>query len=614
MEHGAEKSGKTVRRAFIPVVVLMAVLCATSAEAQAWWNDKWEARKKIVLDTTAPGAGVDGAVGEIPVCLRLHSGNLDFQRIKRDGSDIRFVAGDDATVLKHNFEWFDAVDQMAIVWVKIPKLAANAKQDFIWMYYGNPEAPKAEDSGGVFDKNQLVDFHFAEMQGPPKDSTAYGNHAAGFTGAQGLPSILGKGIALAGGNDKLTIQSTPALDLAGGFTFTAWVKMAAAQVQETVLLARENGEGSLVVGIDKTRLFCRVKNGKEETLMTGPNAEVKPGDWHQVAVTAEHKGKVTLFIDGAKVYDIDLSAVLPNLTTEIVVGNTAAGGKGFAGELDEVGLANVPRGEAWIKALYAAQIPQAKLAAFQGEEAHSGGGSMALAYIAVVIKNITPAGWAIIAITLSILAWCVVIFADKVMLLRGIKKGHQVIEETAAGVTDLLKVKLPEEYRETPLGRIHQAGMTFLDQRLKTCAGATVLPEQALAPLRFELHRAAVRENQMLTGKLVIMTIGIAGGPFLGLFGTVWGVMETFAAMAMVGEANIMAIAPGVASALGCTVVGLFLAIPCLFGYNFITTQIKNVMADISLYIDRFGANMEEHYRPQAHVADESYEQRRAIS
>ena len=306
--------------------------------------------------------------------------------------------------------------------------------------------------------------------------------------------------------------------------------------------------------------------------------------------------------------------MLPNLTSDIVIGNAAAGGVGFAGEIDEAGLSNVPRSEAWIKAMYSTQIPQSKLAAFQEEEAYSSGGSMALAYIAVIIKNITPAGWGIITITLGILAWCVVIFADKVIMLRGIKKGHRAFEEAAGGVADMLKIKLPEEYQETPLGRIHHAGVSFVQPRLKKCDGAEVLPSQALAPMRFELHRAAVRENQMLTGKLVVMTIGITGGPFLGLFGTVWGVMETFAAMAMVGEANIMAIAPGVASALACTVVGLFLAIPALFGYNYITTQIKNVMADISLFIDRFGASMEENYGPQSGLSEAQSMERRAES
>lgn len=87
--------------------------------------------------------------------------------------------------------------------------------------------------------------------------------------------------------------------------------------------------------------------------------------------------------------------------------------------------------------------------------------------------------------------------------------------------------------------------------------------------------------------------MAISGGPFLGLLGTVWGVMNTFAAMAAAGEANIMAIAPGVASALSTTVMGLIVAIPALFGYNFLTSRIKEITADLAIFIDEFALKVE---------------------
>lgn len=600
MGHGM----KIAHKAAASIMALGLVLLATNGTAQAWWNDKWEVRKKIVLDTTTAGANVDAAVGEVPVCVRLHSGNLDFQSVKPDGSDIRFVAGDDLTPLKHHFEWFDAVDQMALAWVKMPKLAANAKQEFIWMYYGNKEAPKAEDAGGVYDKNQLAVFHFPEVQGPPNDATAYGNHAEGFTGAQGLPSILGKGIQLAGGNDSLNIQSTPALDLAGGFTFTAWVKMSAAQAQDAVLLSRENGEGSIVIGIDKTRLYCRVKNGADDTLMTGPATEVKPGDWHHVAVSAEHKGKVALFIDGAKVYGIDLSSILPNLNSEIIIGNVSAGGRGFAGEMDEVGLSNTPRSESWIKALYASQVPQSKLLAFQPVEAYSGGSSNLLNYVGVVFKNTTLSGWSIIVIILIMLALSAVIFVDKAYTLRGIAKANRSFMLAMEPCEDMLECGLGDEYKDAPLGRIFSRGRAFALARLRQRGTGSYIGQRSLNSLRTVLEEGALREVQTLNRRMVVLTIAISGGPFLGLLGTVWGVMNTFAAMAMVGEANIMAIAPGVASALATTVFGLIVAIPALFAYNYLTVHIKDISADLYAFIDEFAANVEENYSLDADMVE----------
>ena len=86
-------------------------------------------------------------------------------------------------------------------------------------------------------------------------------------------------------------------------------------------------------------------------------------------------------------------------------------------------------------------------------------------------------------------------------------------------------------------------------------------------------------ESRQMGAGLVVLTLGISGGPFLGLFGTVWGVMNTFAGMAEAGQANLAAIAPGVASALACTLCGLLVAIPALFSYSFLTQRIKDITA-----------------------------------
>jgi biopolymer transport protein ExbB len=93
---------------------------------------------------------------------------------------------------------------------------------------------------------------------------------------------------------------------------------------------------------------------------------------------------------------------------------------------------------------------------------------------------------------------------------------------------------------------------------------------------------------------MVLLTMAITGGPFLGLLGTVWGVMNTFAAMAEAGEANLTAIAPGVASALATTVFGLIVAIPALFGYNYLSGKIKNITADLGIFVDDITVKLEQ--------------------
>jgi biopolymer transport protein ExbB len=96
---------------------------------------------------------------------------------------------------------------------------------------------------------------------------------------------------------------------------------------------------------------------------------------------------------------------------------------------------------------------------------------------------------------------------------------------------------------------------------------------------------------------IVLLTIAISGGPFLGLLGTVVGVMITFAAIAASGDVNVNAIAPGIAAALVATVAGLAVAIPALFGYNYLISGIKNVTSDMQVFADEFVAKMAEFYR-----------------
>jgi len=109
-----------------------------------------------------------------------------------------------------------------------------------------------------------------------------------------------------------------------------------------------------------------------------------------------------------------------------------------------------------------------------------------------------------------------------------------------------------------------------------------------------------VRESQKLNKLMVFLTIAISGGPFLGLLGTVVGVMITFAAIAAAGDVNVNAIAPGIAAALLATVAGLAVAIPALFGYNYLISRIKEATSDMHVFADEFVTKLAEFYRPRA--------------
>src|SRR5450631_2205306 len=87
----------------VTFVALMALSCWPNAPA-GWWNDEWSLRKKITIATSPSGANITDQIGVMAVLVRLHVGNFRFGQGKDDGSDLRFVAGDEKTPLKYHIE------------------------------------------------------------------------------------------------------------------------------------------------------------------------------------------------------------------------------------------------------------------------------------------------------------------------------------------------------------------------------------------------------------------------------------------------------------------------------------------------------------------------------
>jgi len=95
---------------------------------------------------------------------------------------------------------------------------------------------------------------------------------------------------------------------------------------------------------------------------------------------------------------------------------------------------------------------------------------------------------------------------------------------------------------------------------------------------------------------MIVLSTAVAGGPFIGLLGTVWGVMETFAGIAKANSASLTAMAPGVAGALIATVIGLLVAIPAMFAYNFMVTTIRSITQELDGLASRYATQIEHIY------------------
>jgi biopolymer transport protein ExbB/TolQ len=120
--------------------------------------------------------------------------------------------------------------------------------------------------------------------------------------------------------------------------------------------------------------------------------------------------------------------------------------------------------------------------------------------------------------------------------------------------------------------------------------GTRRAPARVLSAVRAAMERGVGDETVRLNAGTVILALAISGGPFVGLTGTVFGVMETFSGVAQAGQANLSAMAPGVAGALVNTVVGLIVAIPALFAYNMLAKRIEALSLDMSNFASELEA------------------------
>jgi biopolymer transport protein TolQ len=119
------------------------------------------------------------------------------------------------------------------------------------------------------------------------------------------------------------------------------------------------------------------------------------------------------------------------------------------------------------------------------------------------------------------------------------------------------------------------------------------------------LEEAASGEAIGLEKGMIVLSTAVAGGPFIGLLGTVWGVMSTFAGIAESHAATLTAMAPGVAAALVATVTGLLVAIPAMFGYNFMVTTIRHLTQELDGFASRFANQIEHVYVDHRPLSEE---------
>ncbi|MFO1436118.1 MAG: DUF2341 domain-containing protein [Gammaproteobacteria bacterium] len=596
--------------------VLILILLLVSTSANAWWDKAWGYRKSITVDTSDKAADIKTPLSEVPVLIRLHTGNFaHFLDVTERGGDIRFLASDDKTVLKHHVERFDAINELAFIWVNVPVLQGGSKDNKIWMYFGNSAGTQQEDVVGTFGAADALVYHFDEASGPPQDKTRNINHAASSTAQTNPGSLIGAG-ARFNGSSVISIKDSPTLKTAAaqGWTFSTWIKIDAPQT-DAYVMDRVDGATHLTLGIDGTNAYARYSGGGANA-ETPKTAALAPGAWHHLALVLG-QGTLSVFVDGAQTATVN--ATLPDMSGTISVGAAADNSHGLKADIDELRIANVARSADALALATRTEGMDAKDVSYSVDETPDTEGASAEdsgpSTFGIILHSVFGNKDAIVE--QSVIGFCglMALVAFTVMVLKFVyltkskaasRKFLEAYHALGTGDSKSSNIaslsKEDDTYGDSPLFRLYKLGVDEMRKRLQKvspsvgAAAVKGIEGKSIEAIRAALDATMVREGQKLNAQMVLLTIAISGGPFIGLLGTVVGVMVTFAAIAATGDVNINAIAPGMAAALLATTAGLGVAIPALFGYNYLGSMAKEISADMHVFTDEFIARVAEQY------------------
>lgn len=203
---------------------------------------------------------------------------------------------------------------------------------------------------------------------------------------------------------------------------------------------------------------------------------------------------------------------------------------------------------------------------------------------------------------LSVVAWAIIVAKIRALRrnARGTRQFLELYRRMRRDLPGLLRqVGGGKGAPESPLVAVFVRGCEELQAGLSRDGGASARPR--ISPLQFStLTRAvtAVEDKYFLDLEhfLIILATTVSAAPFLGLLGTVWGILEAFQSMGVRGATGVTAVGPGISEALIATAAGLIVAIPALLGYNFIGARIRELAGEADAFTADFLALIEREF------------------
>jgi biopolymer transport protein TolQ len=228
--------------------------------------------------------------------------------------------------------------------------------------------------------------------------------------------------------------------------------------------------------------------------------------------------------------------------------------------------------------------------------------------ILYAFQHSNPAGKAVIACLVfgSIFSWSVMV--SKIYMIRRAKiETRQFLKRFRTARKPLAIYQNREFYPDSPSYAVYLAGckeLTFhllgtteIDDTFSTrVAESDRISPVAMNAVRSAMEREVGEQALRMEDRMTVLATAVSGAPFLGLLGTVWGVMDTFSAIAASNNASLTTMAPGVSGALITTVTGLLVAIPAMFGYNFLVVTIRGLTVELDNFAGELAASFDHRY------------------
>lgn len=189
-------------------------------------------------------------------------------------------------------------------------------------------------------------------------------------------------------------------------------------------------------------------------------------------------------------------------------------------------------------------------------------------------------------IAFSLVAWSLMI--GKYLELSKLKQKNKLISSDFSKASSIHAIKTSSGPFSDLIEKINDIYTTFSQS-----SDGTLKRSLLLAQVESGLHREVARHSIEYESGMVLLGTIVSGAPFLGLLGTVWGVMDAFGNIALQSSASLQNLAPGVSGALLTTVAALLVAIPSVFGYNYLLGQTKQMIVDLESFASALADKVE---------------------